>query len=343
MSLPVMVYRWDDAGAPQLNTRTPADVLNILKKCLVTGYGTKAAGWAVVYDDSDNNGIVLQNSESLGSGGMVKFWPKTSLTTANDVIFMQNAPFISSITPDWTTVLGASFRDVLYAGRSYDNRWIIYATAACFYFLVFGSTSSTGGLISGTTTTMPIRFVGDYESFTPSDVHTFIAIGTPGLTGDIALTQGSMPESSFYYFITNQQLFRLYETTNLNNIKLGGILTTTPFSSGYGTAAVTATPSPDINLIFSPLIIGLHSSYIDTSGASTATQHLDSEGINTSRSMLQPVMRGKLPGLHLSSFFGCASQNTPYVWTGDGVDWHLFPQFHFGGSRLWLKIGDWYE
>lgn len=43
-------YHYDDIGAPQL-TNKAGDILNILKACLITGYGSKAgAGWKLQYD-----------------------------------------------------------------------------------------------------------------------------------------------------------------------------------------------------------------------------------------------------------------------------------------------------
>ena len=38
----VRIYSSSDAGAPVLRGNTPGDLINLLEKCLVTGYGSKA-------------------------------------------------------------------------------------------------------------------------------------------------------------------------------------------------------------------------------------------------------------------------------------------------------------
>lgn len=67
---PVKYYSHLDAGAPQL---ADADgvIKNILKACLVTGYGTKAgAGWTSLFDDA--NRIVLRRPLRTGNPPDIK-------------------------------------------------------------------------------------------------------------------------------------------------------------------------------------------------------------------------------------------------------------------------------
>lgn len=332
------VYRWDDAGAPSIGTRKPSEIINILKKCLIDGYGSKpGAGWTAPFQDAAANSIVFRNSTEHGSGGFVKIWAKTAGNINNDTLFMINAPFIDSINPDWSTTLGVSFRDFFYPSNVIFNRWAIYATPMSFYFVCWGSTAGYN-VVSGTTTTLPIIFIGDYENFVPSDVHRFIAISST-LTADVSLTSNG-GGSALHAFSSNQSLGRIYETASFTHPKTFSILQTTPFASGYETSAVSATPPVNFNMCFSPLLIGLNSNHFNST--SNAAQYLDSAGTNTCRSMLSPVVRGKLPGMHISIFFGCSTEQNIYTWQADGITWHLMPQFHFGGSRVWLSTGEWY-
>lgn len=334
------VYSWDDAGAPSIGNRKPSDIINILKKCLVDGYGSKlGAGWTVAFQDVPSNSIVFRNSTDHGSGGFVKIWAKTAGDVNNDVLFMQNAPFINSLNPDWSTVLGASHRDYFMTGSTILTKWVLYATSRSFFILFYGSTSSTGGNVAGTTSTLPLIFVGDYQSLVPGDAHVFIAISTT-TTVDVPLT-GSGGGNYLYAFNSNASCFKLYETVSLNNPKNGVLLQNNlPISSGYGTSAVASTPPTSFNMIFQPIVIGLHSSLL--SDTSNTSAYVDSQGVNHLRSMLQPAIRGILPGLHLSMFFGCAQEPNIYKWLADGIEWHLMPQYHFGGSRVWLSTGEWY-
>lgn len=333
------VYRWDDAGAPSIGTRKPSEIINILKKCLVDGYGTKpGAGWTAPFEDASANSIVLRNSTEHGSGGFVKIWAKTAGNIANDTLFMINAPFIDSINPDWSTTLGVSYRDFFFPSNGYINRWAIYATPLSFYFVCWGSAAGYN-VVAGTTATMPNIFIGDYESFVPGDVNRFIALSSQSLTADVPLTSNG-GGSALFMINFGSVLGRLYETASFTNPKLFCLQQVTPFNNGYETTKVTNTPPLNFNMCFSPIFVALTSTYINAT--STAVQYLDSAGNNTCRSMLHPIMRGKLPGLHISLFFGCANELNIYTWQADGITWHLMPQYHFGGSRVWLSTGEWY-
>lgn len=193
-------------------------------------------------------------------------------------------------------------------------------------------------MVANTTSTLPIIFIGDYESFVPGDVHRFIAISS-SITTDVVLTSNGGGNALSALSI-NQPCGRIYETASFINPKLFSILQTLPFTAGYDTSAVSATPPVNFNMCFTPLLIGLHSPHFNST--SNAVQYLDSAGVNTCRSMLSPVVRGKLPGMHFSIFFGCANEQNIYTWQADGITWHLMPQFHFGGSRVWLTTGEWY-
>lgn len=73
------VYRWDDPGAPDLSALHPSnnerDLMyfhTVLKACLVTGYGAKAAaGWIMPHEettpDGKGNRFVLTNAANSGS------------------------------------------------------------------------------------------------------------------------------------------------------------------------------------------------------------------------------------------------------------------------------------
>ncbi|MGE4260022.1 hypothetical protein [Shewanella sp.] len=341
MGLPVTVYSYDDPGAPSLGTCKPSEIINILKKCLIDGYGDKTpAGWTVEFEDA-SNAIVFRNSPIEGSGGFVKLWPKSAGDIARDLIFMQTAPFINSIDPDWSLTPGASFRNIFFNGHGNVLRWRMYATSRCFYLFFYGTTSSYGANVAMGTTSFPSVFVGDFQSFIPGDLNTFVAIGKNSSTADEPLNSTSYPLALFQISVS-ANLFKAYETTNFNNYKSIGFQQFGVISQTWGTTLIADTPPSSFNMMFSPIILGLSSTYMDQTGSSTNSQYQDSEGTNVCRSMLQPAMRGIMPGLYFSPFYGCANEPIFYPWIADGVEWHLLGQYHFGGSRTWLTLGDWY-
>lgn len=68
----VRLYSWNDPGAPIL-ANTPGSLgslINLLKKCLVEGYGTKpGAGWTMPFEDAVNNKAAFRNGLVEGGTG----------------------------------------------------------------------------------------------------------------------------------------------------------------------------------------------------------------------------------------------------------------------------------
>lgn len=63
----VRFYSSSDVGAPALRGNTPGDLINLLDKCLVTGYGSKAgAGWTKPFTGTN----VAAFRQGAGSNGM---------------------------------------------------------------------------------------------------------------------------------------------------------------------------------------------------------------------------------------------------------------------------------
>ena len=76
----VRVYRSSDASAPALRGNTPGDLINVLDKCLVTGYGSKtAAGWTKPYTGTHTAAF----RQGTGSNGMYLRVNDTSTATTD--------------------------------------------------------------------------------------------------------------------------------------------------------------------------------------------------------------------------------------------------------------------
>lgn len=167
MAQPVTVYRWDDPGAPQIGSGDLwPGILNILKKCLVEGYGTKAAaGWTVEYEDVPGNKCVFRNDPTEGSGGYVQFqrqnntniWYKAA-TFMLDIDQFTNSGFMSS------TTLSTTFN---------NGKWFLIASKTGFYLNFFPSNETTYSSGYGGNTI----FCGDFVSFIKNDPGTFISVG----------------------------------------------------------------------------------------------------------------------------------------------------------------------
>ncbi|WP_276681177.1 hypothetical protein [Thalassolituus oleivorans] len=94
MTAPTIYYS-DDAGAPVVSQGADS-LYQILRACLIDGYGSKtAAGWSVVYDDWATNGVLtITNALATGILGLKRF----NETTYGPGLFVCEA-MIDSVTP----------------------------------------------------------------------------------------------------------------------------------------------------------------------------------------------------------------------------------------------------
>lgn len=123
----VTVYRWDDPGAPQIGSGNLwPGILNILKKCLVEGYGTKtAAGWTVEYEDVPGNKCVFRNDPIQGSGGYVQFQRQ-----ADQIVYLKSALHMTAID---NYVNDGYFSSINMSTAFNNGKWLLFATPTAFY------------------------------------------------------------------------------------------------------------------------------------------------------------------------------------------------------------------
>jgi hypothetical protein len=168
MARPVKVYRWDDAGAPQRSPSDAAAIVNILKKCLVEGYGAKAPlGWTLAYEDAVNATAVFRNSPVNGSGGYARVSPYTSPTSA--YILTQSAMSATGVAPE--NLFNPGYLNSIPTDNGL-TRWVLIGDDMAFYFLLHHSTTEYVG-----STMSACMFIGDFTPVVPTDVATFICTG----------------------------------------------------------------------------------------------------------------------------------------------------------------------
>ncbi len=169
MPQPVTVYRWDDVGAPQIGSANSAEIYNILKKCLVEGYGSKISlGWSLLGEDV-NNKIAFKNAASGGCFEM----------EANDIApFDKDTLFLITPCQNWLA-FGTHDKPGYQKGfqvsdTSSYSAWVLIGTSSGFYFLT-GKINSTSIASSMTNATEQVIFVGDIKSYYQNDPAKFIA------------------------------------------------------------------------------------------------------------------------------------------------------------------------
>ncbi|WP_345844796.1 hypothetical protein [Shewanella algae] len=330
MSLPVTVYRWDDPGAPQLQNRTYAEWLEILRKCLVDGYGTKQpAGWSILLGDAANNYMIFKTGDNVPGypGGCM--WLSAMYKDGRNTERMQirTAPVISSLNPDWASVPGASY---LYSwGSAYATKWIVIATAVSFYILTSSDYRPT---MAQGTYEHPAFGIGSIDSFYVNDVNGFGILTVHSNSDNISTSwqfalgyTGNASLVGRYGQVTGEDTRKDHEI----NLFCPNSLSSSIQHNGEGS------PNP----IYSKMAI-----VIDAYNASNASDtYKDSEGVLFKDSLLQPQVRGQFPGILVSSSAAYSDAIFPVTKVINGAEHYLVPNPHNGACQYWINAESWYE
>jgi hypothetical protein len=183
MATPVTVYRWDDVGAPPLVNGKPSELINILQKCLVDGYGTKTPlGWTKEFEDVASQKVVFRNNVSAGgSGGYCQFYSNNGTDGNNTLLNTKPAQTMSGLD----TYIKGSYISGIQAVSSTWKAWVLIGTPTAFYFIVCNPNGAMGERRGAHEN---VIYVGDFKPYIPNDASRFIASGTPLTNGDYTPT-----------------------------------------------------------------------------------------------------------------------------------------------------------
>lgn len=174
MAQPVTVYRWDDPGAPQLTNGKPSEIINVLKKVLVEGYGVKAPlGWSMPFEDSVNFKAAFKNNTADGgSGGYALIYSNTGLDSNAALMRLRSSKTMSAIDASLGDGLTQAFQFGSGSGANKVSKWYIIGNSKAFYLI--GGFESRG--LDGGSYYVPSMFVGDFLSAIPADAGRFITL-----------------------------------------------------------------------------------------------------------------------------------------------------------------------
>lgn len=320
MAQPVTVYRWDDEGAPQIVDGRPSEYINLLKKCLVEGYGEKQGlGW-LVQDESPLNQASFANA---GSGGSFVLGSESGGDLAGEKIKMQCCQsfidFDNLVQPS-----PFSLYRTYYSGTFKD--WMIIGTNSAFYFVIKRENQTKpSDLIYGT---YPIFFVGDFKPLTPGDQSLFIFWG--GHSGSDHTNPASAQYISGQY--VDGGLGRLIRTYTMDspalqvNCAIRNLLGGGPHNSKD---SVIKKQTPEITFL-SP-------SYLSST---TRDYHYD-EFAENNNSLTNPLLRGIIPGLYISQQTGYYDELLYFIKKINGVDYFNIPSTADAASAVWINLEEW--
>lgn len=175
----VRFYQNTDPGAPPLRGNTAGDLLNLLTKCLVEGYGDKTpAGWSRPFV-SGNTGVFRQ-----GPGGNDMYLRvDDSMTTVlrrharvRGYTSMTDVDTGAGPFPSDDQVAGGGYWFVQYNSTQYSadaRRWVVIADETFFFLIIHTAASSTNQ-----TAYSELYYFGDFISNNPADAfNTALACG----------------------------------------------------------------------------------------------------------------------------------------------------------------------
>lgn len=176
MAQPVTVYRWDDAGAPQLTNGKPSEIINVLKKVLVEGYGVKAPlGWSIPFEDAVTfKAAFRNNSADGGSGGYALVYSNTGLDSNAGLMRLRSSKSMAAIDSSVGDGFTQTFQFGNGSGADKVSKWYIIGNSKSFYFL--GSFEGRG--LDGSGFYVPAMLIGDFLSAIPADAGRFIALAS---------------------------------------------------------------------------------------------------------------------------------------------------------------------
>jgi hypothetical protein len=312
MGLPVTLFRWDDEGAPQITTGTTKlqQVLDVVKKCLVDGYGAKGGlGWTVAFEDVPNFKIAFRNSTTVGSGGYFQF-NSSNNAASGDMRFrggMDMTGFDVFTNPTPAYGLGIHTSNV---------KWYVVGTSRSFYLQLLPDNSNNCVLISQYVYG-PMFFVGDIESIFPNDIGDFIITRGNNAASDVSTYNGTVTLS----YIPNQTCITMYNVDGVGTATYGLV-------SGVSLTVTSSARASDAN-------------WVDENKTTTLTPTFIKSTVDFMDLELTPFIRGVMPGLYQASMAGYKSTPHIVVKNINGVDHLLVPSFTAG--LMWIKLGTWYD
>lgn len=312
------VYRFDDAGAPQVVNGTPSEYMNIIKKCLVEGYGSKAAlGWTVVDEDTTDAPFLALKNGPAGTGGVFMM---DAPSNANNATFTVQCAIDYVDRTTFARVSRKTAQRNASAGTNMSTNWILIGTERCFYFICTSANNAVRSYFNGSSSQMG-WFAGDVTPLINNDLATFtLLIGREKTTHDN----------------NNNLLYHLNGTTGNNALSLSvldGTDATLDHSLNcilgftfYKNGVEYRTATPEIGLLADLYILAsreVANSYFEPNVA-----HF-------------PRLRAKLPGMRVTDAAGYMEQPFPFIKAINNKQHLLMPSTGGYISMVWLDLEDW--
>lgn len=319
MPLPVKVFSSDDAGAPQFATSMPkpSEFIAALKACLVDGYGTSTSlGWTVAAEDAVNFKIAFKNSVADGGTGSFLVCESVGGTdTANGRLSIYSCRDFTDFTS-----MGKKGKSNAIGGDSNQTKWFLIGTSRAFYFYANNKNRNVMYLSSYN---VPSFFAGDIDSVFPNDQGAFVCVSNLNNNND-TITASWNYNFTYLGSAAKGAIDKIYDVDGFDH------------SADYYTqfpmeTFVTDIPDePDITSSLSRIAVCRQS-----------PSFADRNGVKVINSVVEPHLRGWLPGLMQLSSGGFSKHTWPLERDFNGVTHRAFATY--GVTVFWFNLGTWYD
>lgn len=311
-------YRWDDPGAPQAGNCTYSELVNIIDKCLVTGYGNKSPlGWIKELNDP-----LACSYKNLGSGHSVVFSSSSGVNDNKGVSLQSVRNVIDADTLD-----NAGFKQSFRLFKDRNVMWMLIGTQRAFYFFSFNG-GTYGAHVNSHETGF---FVGDLSNALNNDQGKFIAISSFIEQDETKVndTEKSGYGSSLMYInnVTNNRFVgtKIFDAdgSTESSLYIPNSIINQPV---YAASETRSIPSNLLNGFF--LYNYQYSSGLDRDGKSIAS------------SFTRPAVRGSFPGFKYA-MIGHQNDITWPFFINYGDKHLILKPLLDAPSRLLLNVEEW--
>lgn len=318
MALPVTMYRWDDVGAPQIVEGKPSEYMNVLKKCLVEGYGSKASlGWSVAEEIAVPPYIAFKNDVTAGGSGGVITFSADNDEIATVVKYESCQDYIDKDNQMRKSAYAGFDRYI--SGNLAINKWIVIGTSKAFYLFIFSQYHLENGNKQGSRDSISI-FSGDFNSLYPNDDATFITIF--GQKNNLTPSWNQ----TFLYYLSEGNTRNLLDVYALDGSEtsatasLSSIFGENNYVSSIYTGIANISVLCPIYLLMG--VDGLRSSQ-DYHGSTL------------------PLNRGIIPGLFVANAPGHRDETIPFTRLIDNKNYFSIPSGNAFTGCCWISLEEW--
>lgn len=172
--VPVKVYRWDDAGAPQVLPGA-GDIKTILKACLVTGYGEnenrkEPLGWEMPFENG--NDACFRSTHEKSTKWALGVYGEHGYGGCNVVGLKEPTSSTNGMLESYLSDGGNKYR-FLYSGSTRQKtkllRWVVVGHARSFCLIILNNEyAEIGGML----------YFGDFISALIADADNCVLMAT---------------------------------------------------------------------------------------------------------------------------------------------------------------------